>query len=639
MIFLINVLCLLVDQNTTKLYWCSLGDDDKPVIHVNEDKTDKSLAYAYWEEDSLFSEGWYKLHIHGEEKSKSYNDSLAIMKCIGYLEGKITANEIYNHFYLLTEIKGYATASNKSHRVYTPKVKQFLQDNLRYIRTSIEAYSEVKFWSDIGLFMAQFDGLQLGYADSMASNQSAQLDELDHWFFQSAGDMFDIAAMYKDKLPSKEFFDHCSGLVRLAPGYEDIYFAHVAWTDYRELHGQLKEYHIPIPEFNSKRVMISTRIGKLSSYDDFYVTDSGLFVFETTLNNYNKTLYERVTPNAVFTWLRAIRATWVSTNGSDWCNNFIMHNSGTYNNQYVIVDSNKFERGKKPDKDLLWVIEQLPGEYVKSDLSDILVDKGYFPSFNVPYFEYIYDIGGYPELVKSLGIYGGYRSYYNNPRYQQFAREAPYIKSFDDFKMLMRYNQYNRDHTSQGDPAQAIASRYDLRPSYGTPYGARGSMGALDAKCLRLTEAKTLMRIHAIASPPYSNQENSPLKPWEFGVEPFEHISYDGLPKKWEFNWTTFAANDYTICNATTASECTMIPLCGWCKSTEQCIPGDSSNPFFDKCKSWYGSSGKKGLIIGIVIGIIVVGGVIVFFIVRRNRKLKRMRSRSLTRSSLDFFE
>jgi hypothetical protein len=456
------------------------------------------------------------------------------------------------------------------------------------------------------------------------------MTEFDHWFFQSAGDMFDIAEIFKDDVPTKEFRDHCTGLVRLADDYSDIYFAHDAWSDLRELHGQLKEYDLKLKAFTSDRLVLSTRVGKISSYDDFYITSHGLYVTETTMNNYNDTLYDLVRPQSVFTWLRAVHACWNATSGRDWGETFIRHNSGTYNNQYVIVDTNKFKRKSKPTTDLIWVVEQFPGMYNMSDVTSQLVRDGYFPSVNMPWHENLYEAAGYPALVESLGIYGAYRSNDKNPRIQIIHRDAQRIKSFDDFKQFMRYNQYWRDPYSQGDPAQQIASRYDQRPDM-TAYGAVNSFGDMDTKALRYVEAAPLMKFHAIASPPYDLLE---IFPWSFDnytdylreIDPDSVFYHDGLPSFWNFSWVEFQADGYNLCAKGDKNSCLdVVAWCGWCSIEETCMIGDKDGPFFDKCRS--GWITKTSLpkwavpVIATVSSLVLVFVVVVFVLHFKSRK------------------
>lgn len=45
-------------------------------------------------------------------------------------------------------------------------------------------------------------------------------------------------------------------------------------------------------------------------------------------------------------WIRTIVANRVATDGKSWSNYFSMHNSGTYNNQWMVVDYKLFKPGK-----------------------------------------------------------------------------------------------------------------------------------------------------------------------------------------------------------------------------------------------------------------------------------------------------
>jgi hypothetical protein len=75
-----------------------------------------------------------------------------------------------------------------------------------------------------------------------------------------------------------------------------------------------------------------------------------------------------------------------------------------------------------------------------SDVTFQLVRDGYFASLNVPWHEWLYVYGGYPELIKKLYPYGNYRSNDKGPRLMIVERDAKLISSFDDFRAFMRAN-------------------------------------------------------------------------------------------------------------------------------------------------------------------------------------------------------
>ena len=432
----------------------------------------------------------------------------------------------------------------KRHEPYSPEWTYFMEKNMNYTFESVESYVDSPYWQEINYTLTQFRGLVEGYNYRVSKDGSPKdaMTYLDFWFLEAECELYDVESAI-DRKPKKVSGptngEDCTGLIRLLPDFSDIYFAQDTWSDFRDLHGELKEYHFPIPEFKAKRVLFSTRVGKLFSYDDFYIADSGLLVLETTMSIFNMSLYDLVVPENLLTWLRAVRSMWLTDNGPDWTTEFIKHNSGTLNNQYLILDTKKFRRKKKPSSDLLWMIEQYPGDYERKDLTDFLVKNGYFPSINVPFSDRLYKKAGYPEKVASGGVTGDFFSYYNSSRFKILQRESKRIKNFDQFKKLMTYNNWKRDPYSKSDPAQAIMSRYDLRRP-GEPYGAAKAFGGLDSKCCKVSEFNSKLLFHAIASP---TKDNNP--PWVFGVPPYEDVLFDDLPQVWNFNWTTFQSLTY----------------------------------------------------------------------------------------------
>ena len=586
---------------------CRINENGEAIVTYGVIDKNTSDAWAFWN-NSIFDIGWYTMHVEGREGA----DKHRMLRCAGILEGYLSQHEIFLHFQLMRDIHELGRDVP-----YTPEWKYWMEKNMNFTFQSTDAYKDSKYWQDINLTLTQFDGLIEGYnlrrSERKIDNET--MSRLDFWFLEAECELYDVemALVPPEKVTSPSNGEDCTGLIRILPDYSDIYFAQDTWSDFRDLHGELKEYHFPISEFKANRVLFSTRVGKLFSYDDFYVADSGLLVLETTMSIFNNDLYKIVVPESLLTWLRATRSMWHTDNGEDWTREFIKYNSGTLNNQYIILDQKKFKRYEKPDKDLLWMIEQYPGDYERRDLTDLLVKNGYFPSINVPFTERLYKKAGYPEKVESAGITGDFYSYYDCARYKILARESTRIKNFEDFKKLMTYNNYKRDPYSKSDPAQAIMSRYDLRRD-GEPYGAAKAFGGLDSKCCKITEFSTKLHFHAIASPTKDNNE-----PWEFGKPPFEDVKYEGLPKRWDFNWTTFESLTYDFCGSfKSKDDCIQHDLCGYCTENKKCMAGDKNGPSFnEKCDSgWKVKKTLKQweLILIIVFSIIIVISVIVIF-------------------------
>lgn len=102
--------------------------------------------------------------------------------------------------------------------------------------------------------------------------------------------------------------------------------------------------------------------GMLYSSDDFALMSSGLAAIETTISVWNNDLFDKVQAKGqLHCWVRAIAANQLARTGREWCQIFRRHNSGTYNNQWVILDYKVFKPYQKlPDYGLLYVLEQLP---------------------------------------------------------------------------------------------------------------------------------------------------------------------------------------------------------------------------------------------------------------------------------------
>ena len=93
----------------------------------------------------------------------------------------------------------------------------------------------------------------------------------------------------------------------------------------------------------------------------------------------------------------------MARNGAEWADYSMRYNSGTYNNQYMVIDTNLFEKGKPLQDNLLTVIEQMPGNVASGDQTQFLRMGGHWPSYNVPFYENIYEISGNKAAADKYG--------------------------------------------------------------------------------------------------------------------------------------------------------------------------------------------------------------------------------------------
>ena len=158
----------------------------------------------------------------------------------------------------------------------------------------------------------------------------------------------------------------------------DILAGHATWRSY---YAMLRVYKVYAFAFLPARVVsLSSSPGLLHSKDDFYATPT-LVVMETTNGIYDRSLYnpETIKPQTALSWQRAAIATGFGLNGSDWVNLFKRHNSGTYNNQWMVLDTAHFvPGGELPSAGLLYVAEQIPGKVQSADVTDVLAKQGYW---------------------------------------------------------------------------------------------------------------------------------------------------------------------------------------------------------------------------------------------------------------------
>ncbi|KOB58248.1 putative phospholipase B-like 2, partial [Operophtera brumata] len=249
------------------------------------------------------------------------------------------------------------------------------------------------------------------------------------------------------------FGERCTGLVKLLPGLKELYTAQTTW--------------------NRKELIPGYKMS-LSSYPAFV---------------------------QILEYARAMVANRLARDGCEWVYIFQKYNSGTYNNQWYIVDYNMFKARTAHSEGavsagLLWVIEQLPGYTKAADLTDVLVRETYFPSYNIAYFPLIFNLSGGNVRAEIRSLRDMYRTMrYNDYKYAPYARcdacDPPYTacnaiaarndlnppnaqvdyRSLRDMYRTMRYNDYKYDPYARCDACDppytacnAIAARNDLNP-------------------------------------------------------------------------------------------------------------------------------------------------------------------------------
>jgi hypothetical protein len=194
----------------------------------------------------------------------------------------------------------------------------------------------------------------------------------------------------------------------------------------------------------------------------------------------------------------------------------------------MVVDAQAFTPGQAPPSaDLLWIAEQVPGFVRALDVTPVLVAQGYWPSYNIPYIPFIYDISGYPAMAAK---YGPSYTYENATRAQLFARNASDAVDNSTVRALLRLNDFQVDPLSGGDPILgAISARGDLVTAKPVAFGG------VDTKVVSAVESLRSGSLHVWAESGPTHDQQAPFA-WS-AFPSFAGIAHVGLSDLW--NYTT----------------------------------------------------------------------------------------------------
>jgi hypothetical protein len=568
-------------------------------------------CWGSWRPD-INTTGWYQLNLEGRPGLPP----LSMGRCVGFVEGVLIADSLW--FAYLQYLNQTGPPS--------PALLDFYNTHLRWINSSVEAFQDVPYWRQIGAIYNIFLGIYNGY-QSVNLPKGQGIDFLTFYSYVAIGDSMELRSILHRNFRYDENRMHCTALIKLSPDERDIYFAHDTWTDYRSLHWVLIHYNLPLPEFAAPRVTLSTQLGLVSSPDDFFITSQGLLIFETTINVRNISLYDNyITPQSVLNWMRTAVAAFTSTNVTDWENAFLRHNSGTYNDEYYVVDSKLLNQSNRVSSNLVHAITSVPGplRFIQ-DLTTELYDEGFLVSLNVPRNPEAAHYIEWDAYVNTSTTDRGACDYYKCPRYLIAKRESKRLSHWDAFMRFMRYGGYKRDGFSlwHGIPyhVYCISARGDTDDDP----ALRNSHGGLNSKACKASEALTSMKIYGVNAPSF--QERDQNWPLNWGVFPLNETLHLGMPEVWDFNWIATENGGFRYCERFGENECEKTNFCGWCGSDKKCIAGDKDGPFYGvKCSSRWKALGKGpdiALIVGLSVGGAVIVAVVIVVVIVALRKRK----------------
>ncbi|GFR89701.1 phospholipase B-like [Elysia marginata] len=484
--------------------------------------------------NTLLTQGWGILDIKAGYGLKSQSSRVKDGDTVfgaGYAEGVLTAEQVNNQMTNFFKIwfPGKKGAAHKE------KLRQWLAAQEEWTNQMILENMNDPFWRHVAYLGQLLRGLYVGYKTAAETDASLPARE---WYefriLQASGSVGDLIKVVDrtqrtdwSKLKSEAILanmfanSRCSALIKVLPGFEDIFLGHSTWFRYESTARIFKTYDMNLQGTVNRKVTFSSYGGNLQSLDDFYLVGGRLAVLQTSNSIYNQELYDLVTPQSLLTWQRVQAANWLASGGEEWAEMFSRHHSGTYNNQYMVLDLSLANTGKPLLKDTLWVVEEIPGLVESRDLTHTL-RAGYFPSYNIPYFDNIFNISGYPAIVEKVGYKASYEL---APRAKIFRRDQSGIKTLQDMKDLLQYNDYKHDPYSENDPTFTVCARGDLKAKDPAP------VGCYDTKVTTVAMARQNMA-DIIGGPTLG----SGLPPFSWTGQ-FAKYSHQGLPQTYNFSF------------------------------------------------------------------------------------------------------
>ncbi|XP_054700712.1 putative phospholipase B-like 2 [Grus americana] len=491
-------------------------------------------------DDRIPTVGWAFLEV---TTNASYSDSLQAYAA-GLAEAAVSEQLMYMQW--MNTMVGYC-GPFKYESEYCEKLRSYLEANLGWMEEQMGKGEDPEYWHQVRLALLQLKGLEDSYNGRLDFPRGRfTLAPFGFLLLQLGGDLEDLESALNRSSPRRVLGSgSCSALLKLLPDHQDLLVAHDTWTSYQSMLRVIKKYTLPFRASAGGNSQIPGSVQVFSSYpgtifsgDDFYILSSGLVALETTIGNNNPARWKYLDPRgSVLEWLRNIVANRLARSGPEWAAVFRQFNSGTYNNQWMVVDYNVFTPGRaSPPQGLLTVLEQIPGLVVVADQTELLYQQGYWASYNLPYFEEIFNASGIPELVKK---YGDWFTYDKNPRAQIFRRNQTLVRDLDSMVRLMRSNNYLRDPLSRCrgcDPPQnaenAISARSDLNPPNGTyPFPAlrQRCHGGTDMKVTSSGMAPTFGLV-AASGPAWDD-----VPPFRWSTSPCSTLLHMGHPDLWTF--------------------------------------------------------------------------------------------------------
>eukprot|EP00854_Cymbomonas_tetramitiformis_P003696 gene3696-4634_t len=510
------------------------------MLLIKQGLNSSSLAFGVYDETNVAVSGWATLNLQIGDSIKSAEADFLEERffALGYLEGFLTCQRIFEYYqnFYQSSFDGAPSA----------ELDSFMRENLAWVKQmSLENKATSDYWAATYNLLRQFEGLVGGYNAAIAKSKAhhfsskkpsssqetplpvcrgAPLTEMQFFYLNADGDLFDLVTKFED----------------------DVLFSHATWDTYATMAPRIyKTYQVGLLRdggFIKHAVTFSSSPGFLASIDDWYIIkySSDLVVIETTNDVYDHSIYDALTPKSVLCWLRSVVANQLATTAKEWTSLFSRHASGTYTNQWMIIDLNVFSHRSgpaSPTTSLFWVLEEMPGLIVAQDQTEHLKKHGYWASYNVPFFNRIYEYSGTAQMFQK---FGDEYSHENCPRARMFRELWKNASSLTGMQRAINYNKWQTDPLSLGQAKNAIAARYDLDVASPEAVGALdGKVGSFksvkgDVDHLDTKLGTTYARVGA-------THDDQPIFCWK---DPFLATPHIGHPSCFNFSWQALSPQE-----------------------------------------------------------------------------------------------
>lgn len=384
------------------------------------------------------------------------------------------------------------------------------------------------------------EGIQEG------SKGIAHLSDQEIWAMNAWADLGDVKAALKNTTYSQIHASDpsldmdCSAVVRITPDKE-LFVGHSDWATFPEMNKIYKHInfrHVVDPNVKSHIISYTSRPATVSSIDDWYLMpEQQLAVTETTnsvVNTQLMTIF--VKPDGIPASIRAMVANLGADGGKMWHDLFSRHNSGTQNNQWMIVNYAAFRAQhqyiEQPllRRDILWVVEQVPSKVVGRDMTQTLETQGFWTSFNCAFFPEIRDLSGYTEREKKDPTW----RYCGDSRSPIMQRDTAMITDVEGVKSLLTSNNFENEAFANGCPDHTVAARGDILAPQCVTQSSIDAFGAIDAK---ITSGEMMLMGASIGRVGPSRDGVPPFR-WSTSNFSFPHL---GLPDDPQFDFEYFS--------------------------------------------------------------------------------------------------